>query len=66
LYAIIDRVIQTGKPVEIERKGTRVRIVPVKNKSKLHNLIKHPDTIVGDPEEFVHLEWFDEWTEGRR
>ncbi len=65
LYKIVDRVLETGVPVEIERRGRKIRIVPVKPKSKLDNLVKRPGTIVGDPEEIVHLDWSGEWTEGQ-
>ena len=66
LYEIVDRVIETGIPVEIERKGERVRLAPVKRTSKLNRLVKRPGTIIGDPEEIVHLDWSNEWTEARR
>ena len=65
LYKIVDRVLETGVPVEIERGGRKIRIVPVKPKSKLDNLVKRPGTIVGNPEEIVHLDWSGEWTEER-
>ncbi|MGH9112273.1 MAG: type II toxin-antitoxin system Phd/YefM family antitoxin [Acidimicrobiales bacterium] len=61
IYRIIDRVVQTGQPVEVTRKGRRVRIVPVDPPSRLDNLTPHPDAIVGDPEDLVHMDWFDEW-----
>ena len=66
LYEIVDRVIETGVPVEIERKGERIRLQRATPKSKLQKLAKNPGTIVGDPEELVHLDWSEEWTEGRR
>jgi len=65
LYKIMDRVLDTGVPVEIERRGRKIRIVPVAPKSKIDNLVKRPGTIVGDPEELVHMDWSDEWSEGR-
>lgn len=66
LYEIVDRVIKTGMPIEIERKGERVRLEPVRQKSKLQRLVARPDTIVGDPEDIVHVDWSAEWSEGRR
>lgn len=66
LYEIVDRVIETGVSVEIERKGERVRLEPARRKAKLQKLVKHPDTIVGDPEDIVHMDWSAEWSEGRR
>ncbi len=66
LYEIVDRVIETGVAVEIERKGERVRMERAKPKSKLQRLAKNPNTIVGDPEEIVHVDWSSEWSEGHR
>jgi len=66
LYKIVDSVLETGTPVEIERRGKKVRIVPVRAASKLDNLVKRPGTIVGDPEEVVHMDWSGEWTEKRK
>ena len=66
LYKIVDRVLETGIPVEIERRGKKVRIVPVRQKSKLDNLVKRPGTIIGNPEEIVHMDWSGEWSEDRR
>lgn len=61
LYKIVDQVIETGIPVEIERGGSKVKIVAVQKKSKLANLKVHPGTMVGNPNDFVHLDWSSEW-----
>lgn len=61
VYRIIDQVLETGVPVEIERAGRRVRLVPEETPSKLARLMPHPGTIVGDPEDLVHVEWSSEW-----
>ncbi len=66
LYKIVDRVLETGNPVEIERRGKKVRIVPVRPASKLDSLVKRPGTLVGDPEDVVHMDWSGEWTESRK
>jgi len=55
LFKIVDQVIQTGIPVEIERKGHRLKIVLDDPPEKLANLRSHK-AIVGDPEELVDLE----------
>lgn len=60
IYRILDEILETGVPVEIERKGQLLRIAPVEPKSKLANL-KPRDLIVGDPEDLVHLDWSSEW-----
>lgn len=61
IYRIIDRVVRTGQPVEVTHKGRKVRIVPVGPRSRLDNLTPHPDDIVGDPEDLVHVDWSGEW-----
>jgi hypothetical protein len=66
LYKIGGRVLETGVPVEIERRGKKVKIVPVRQKSKLDNLVKRPGTIIGNPDDIVHMDWSGEWTENRR
>jgi hypothetical protein len=65
LYKIIDQVIATGRPIELERKGHIVKIVPEKPKSKLDNLTSHPKTILVDPDELVHSDWSKNWGEGK-
>ncbi len=59
LFKLDDEVIKTGNPVELERKGHRLKIVMEAKKSKLDNL-KHHDCIVGNPDELIDLkvaEW---------
>lgn len=58
IYQIVDEVIRTGESIEIERRGKIVKIVAVKSaQSKLSRLKKHPGTIIGDPEDLVHMDW---------
>ena len=54
LFNIVDQVIETGIPVEINRKGYTVKIVLDDQKSKLANLSPH-DCIMGDPDELIDL-----------
>ena len=61
LYRVIDRVLETGEPVEIERNGRRLRIVPAEAASRLAALRPHPEYLSGDPESLVHVDWSDEW-----
>lgn len=60
LYKIVDHAIETGIPVEIDRHGVKVMLVPERKKTKLENLIAHPGTIVGDAEDIVRMDWFHE------
>ncbi len=61
IYRILDRVLKTGKPVEIVRGGKRLKIVPVESKGKLDNLVKRPEYLRCDPEEIVHMDWSKQW-----
>jgi antitoxin (DNA-binding transcriptional repressor) of toxin-antitoxin stability system len=63
IYRILDRVLETGEPVIIERNGRRVRISAEHSPGRLDALVRRPDVVVGDSEDFVHLDWSDEWTE---
>jgi len=61
LYRILDQILETGAPVEILRKGRRLRIVPPEQGGKLDLLKPHPGFIKGDPEDLVHMDWSDLW-----
>ncbi len=61
LFKVVDQVIATGIPVEVNRKGHILKIVLVEKKSKLANLVKH-DCIVGDPDELIDLSLY-KWSE---
>ena len=60
VYRILDEVIETGVPVEIERRGRVVKLVPVEPPSKLENLPPRP-YLRAEPEDLVHLDWSEEW-----
>lgn len=61
LYKVLDRVIETGVPVEVERKGQRLRIVPSETAGRFASLSPHPDYLRSDPESLVHMDWSGEW-----
>jgi hypothetical protein len=60
IYRILDQVLDTGIPVEIERRGKILKIVTAEPRSKLQNLKARP-YLLTDPEELVHLDWSGEW-----
>lgn len=60
IYQLLDHVIETGQPLEIERKGRRLRILPENNGSRLDKLPKRK-CIKGDPEKLVSIDWSGEW-----
>jgi hypothetical protein len=61
LYRLLDEVLETGIPIEIERDGRRLRIVPVEPVSRFAALSPDPAYLPGDPEDIVHLDWSGEW-----
>lgn len=60
LYRVLDRVLATGIPVEIERGGKLLRIVPAEPVDNLKRLQPHPEYLACDPEAIVHLDWSSE------
>ena len=62
IYSILDQVLATGEPVEILRKGKKLRIVAEEKPSKLSRLKKR-SCVIGDPESIVHMDWYHEWSE---
>jgi len=60
LYKLLDKVLETGIPLEIKRKGKILRILPPEGSDKLSNLKKR-DIIIGDPDDLVHIDWSSEW-----
>ena len=61
LFKIVDDIIKTGNPVEIERNGHRLKIILEEKRSKLDNLKPH-DCIVGDPDDLIQIK-VGEWGE---
>jgi antitoxin (DNA-binding transcriptional repressor) of toxin-antitoxin stability system len=67
VYRLLDQVLETGEPLEIERAGRRLRIVaadpgpPVGSKLERLKGRGNPNAIVGDPEDLVHMDWSVYW-----
>ncbi len=64
VYRLLDEVLETGKPLEIERNGKLLTIAPKEEKkkgSKLDNLPRREGFIIGDPDELIHMDWSSEW-----
>lgn len=61
LYRLLDGVLETGIPLDIERRGRRLRIVPAEGGGRLDNLVPDPDYLAVDPDEIVHMDWSGEW-----
>ncbi|MGH3927591.1 MAG: hypothetical protein ACRDTT_32815 [Pseudonocardiaceae bacterium] len=61
IYRLLDEVLETGVPLEIERKGRTLRIIADEPASKLARLVPHPGYIVGDPDDLVNTDWSGHW-----
>ena len=61
LYRILDQVLETGVPVEIERHGRILKLVLTDTPDKLDYLIERSAFLQCDPEDLVSLDWSQEW-----
>ncbi len=61
VYRILDEVLATGVPVEIERGGRTLRIVPIDPAPKIDQLVRRPEIVTGDPDDLVDIDWSSEW-----
>lgn len=61
VYRLLDEVLETGIPLEVERNGRRVRISPVERRSRLDQIVPNPDYFVGDPGDILRIDWSKEW-----
>ena len=61
LYRILDRVLATGVPAEIDRDGKRLKIVPGEPTGRLASLPAHEGVIHGDPVDLAEIDWSSEW-----
>ena len=64
LYQVLDRVLETGEPVEVVRgKGTvvlRPKASPRPGRRKRSGK-PNPDVVVGNPDDLVHFDWAAHW-----
>ena len=61
IYKLLDQVLETGEPLEIERKGQTLMIMPPTPLHKLDRLSPRREYLGCDPEEIVHLDWSGDW-----
>lgn len=61
VYRLLDQVLETGIPLDIERNGRRLRIVPEDPPSKLDRIVPRPDFVIGDPDDIVEMDWSQYW-----
>jgi hypothetical protein len=61
LYRLLDRVLETGQPVEVERRGERLKIVRSGKRSRLDLVRPVPGYLNVAPDELLGLDWSEEW-----
>ncbi|MEX1184423.1 MAG: type II toxin-antitoxin system Phd/YefM family antitoxin [Gemmatimonadota bacterium] len=61
LYRLIDRVLETGVPLEVERRGAMLKIVPSARRGRLIGLRAADGYFAADPGSLVHTDWSNEW-----
>ena len=62
IYKILDQVLEDKIPVEVERKGKILKIVPEETISKFDMLEEHDYIADGDGEDLVHIDWSGFWS----
>ncbi len=60
VYRVLDSILATGEPVEIERKGRRLKIVLAEASGRLGGLPAR-DYLTGEPDDIVEIDWANEW-----
>ncbi len=61
LFRILDKAARTGKPIEIESKGRRFKIIALERPGRFANLQKHPDVFSGELDSLINVDWMREW-----
>lgn len=61
IYKLLDKVLETGEPLEIERKGRKLKIIAAPAPDRLARLQAHKKYLPADPEDIVHVDWSGEW-----
>jgi len=57
IYKLLDEVLNTGIPIEINKGGKKLKIIPVGKANKLQNLVSRPNAIKGNPDDLVGISW---------
>ena len=57
IYNLLDEVLKTGIPIQINKKGGKLKIMPVGEINKLENLVSRPGVIKGNPDDLAGISW---------
>jgi hypothetical protein len=61
LYRLLDRVLETGRPLLVQRRGERLKILRADSSSRLSLVRPTPGYIRGEPDTLLGLDWSEEW-----
>jgi hypothetical protein len=61
VYKILDEIIRTGKPAEIERNGNLLKIVSVSKRYSKLSKLKPRKLTNENSDNFEHIDWSQEW-----
>ena len=62
IYNLIDQVLATGEPLEIERGGKVLRLVPPRVGTWVDRLPRREGKVTGDPDDLAALDWSAAWS----
>ncbi len=60
IYRLLDQVLETGIPLEVERRGQILRVVPLERRAKLDRL-EPRDYLLAEPEDLLDIDWSEAW-----
>lgn len=60
IYKLLDQVLESGEPLEVNRNGEMLMVVPERRKSRLDRIVPKKITTATD-EELIHPNWEEEW-----
>lgn len=61
VYRLLDQILSTGQPLEIERNGQLLRITAADAGSRLERLPVIEDLVTGDLTDLASLDWSGSW-----
>jgi hypothetical protein len=64
IFTEIDKVITTGQPLEIVRKGHTLKIVLGEKKTKLSSLVTRDNVVTCSDDELIYNDYLKGWDNG--
>jgi len=61
VYNLLDGVLNSGEPLEIERNGRVLRITAERPRNWMDHLVVRDGAVTGDSEDLVSIDWSVYW-----